>query len=326
MLLARGYEVVGLDTDLYCKSVFGDGLIDVPTIATDVRDVRLSELTGFYAICHLAALSNDPLGNVDPDITFDINFEASVRLARLTKEAGVERFVFSSSCSSYGAAGDELLDENAASNPVTAYGISKVRSEREISQLADTAFSPTFLRNATAYGMSPKLRLDLVLNDFAASAYLDQRIFIKSDGTPWRPLVHVQDICRAFIATLEASRDQIHNEAFNIGRCAENYRVSELADIVAALVPHCKIEYDPAGGPDKRCYRVSCQKVTHRLPGFQPIWDVRRGANELLLAYDQFKLDRRDIQSLRYHRLPVLQRRQAEGLVDQSMRPLLSVS
>lgn len=324
MLQDRGYEVVGLDTDLYRDADFGPTPSPISTLATDVRDVQTKHLEGMEAVIHLAALSNDPLGNLEPQLTYDINHHASVDLARKAKAAGVPRFLFSSSCSSYGAAGDELLTEDAEFNPITPYGESKVQADREISELAEQGFSPTFLRNATAYGFSPRLRLDLVVNDFVAAAFLDKRIFIKSDGTPWRPLVHVQDICSAFIAVLEAPIDAIHNEAFNVGITSENYRVSEIADIVAAVVPGCEIAYDPDGGPDKRCYRVNCDKILSALPSFKPQWDVKRGAEELLDAYQRLGLSAESIESKRFLRLAGLERRQAEGIIDGNLRPVNS--
>src|SRR6266853_2794176 len=229
MLQAAGVHVTGLDNALFADCLFGDAPAAVPELRKDVRDVEAADLEGFDAVIHLAGLSNDPLGNLNPDLTYDINHHASVRLARLAKEVGVRRFLFSSSCSTYGAAGDKILDETADFNPVTPYGRSKVLVEQEVAQLASPEFSPVFLRNATAYGVSPRLRFDLVLNNLMAWALTTGRAFIKSDGTPWRPIVHIEDISRAFLAALEAPRELIHNQAFNVGRSEENYQIRDLA-------------------------------------------------------------------------------------------------
>ncbi|XHX76764.1 MAG: NAD-dependent epimerase/dehydratase family protein [Stenomitos frigidus ULC029] len=325
LLLQHRHEVVGLDSDLFVGSTFGDGIQPIPEIKKDLRDVDVSDLEGFDAVLHLAGLSNDPLGDLNPELTSEINYLASVRLAELAKAAGVSRYIFSSSCSNYGAGGEDWLTEESGFNPVTPYGVSKVRTEQDVSQLADDSFSPTFLRNATAFGVSPRIRFDLVLNNLVAWAFTTGRVYIKSDGTPWRPIVHIEDISRAFIAVLHASRDAIHNEAFNVGRNEDNYRIRELADIVEQVVPGCQIEYAKDAGPDKRCYRVDCSKIARTLPEFQAQWDARKGAEELYAAYQKVGLTLDEFEGPRYKRIAHIQKLMAEGQIDTTLRWQTSV-
>jgi nucleoside-diphosphate-sugar epimerase len=320
MLMQAGHTVFGLDSDLFEQCTFQPGIFDVPQRRIDLRDVQTRDLEGFDAIIHLAALSNDPLSDLNPDITYDINHVASVRLARLAKEAGVPRFLYSSSCSSYGQAGDNFVDERADLHPITAYAISKVRVEQDVAKLADAQFSPTFLRNATAYGVSPRLRFDLVLNNLTAWAYARGRVHIKSDGTPWRPIVHIEDISRAFMAVLAAPREVVHNEALNVGQTDENYRVRQLADIVQNVVPGSRVEYAEGGGPDPRCYRVDFSKIQRLLPEFKPQWTARRGAEELYDAYRRGGLVIEDCEGPRFKRIDHLKHLLATERVDATLR------
>jgi len=320
LLEQAGHEVIGLDSDLYQQCTFGKDLPKVPQIKKDIRDITRKDLQGYDGVIHLAALSNDPLGNLNPDLTMEINHKASVRLARLAKQAGVKRFLFSSSCSTYGAAGDDLTTEESPFNPVTPYGQSKVLVEKDLSKLADDAFCPVFLRNATAFGYSPRLRFDLVLNNLVAWATTTGNIYLKSDGTPWRPLVHVEDISRAFLACLEAPQERVLNQAFNVGRTEDNYRIKELAEIVARVVPDCVVEYAPDAGPDKRTYRVSCEKIQRTLPTFQPQWDAQKGAKELYNAYVDFGLKMDEFEGPSFKRIQHIKLLLAEGKLDKNLR------
>jgi nucleoside-diphosphate-sugar epimerase len=325
MMRAHGFDVVGLDCDLYRRCTFGEGLVEVPTIFKDVRDVEVEDLRGFDAVCHLAGLSNDPLGNLNPELTYDINYRASVRLAEVAKAAGVERFVFSSSCSNYGAAGDKILTEESAFNPVTPYGQSKVLTEREVSKMADESFSPTFLRNATAYGLSPRIRFDLVLNNLVAWAFTTGKIMMKSDGTPWRPIVHIEDIARAFIAVLDAPRYQIHDEAFNVGITQENHRIKDLAGVVGELMPYCQISFAEGAGPDKRCYRVNCDKIAKTL-NYEPQWSAAKGARQLYDAYRQYGLSLEEFEGPTYQRVAHIRKLMEEGVLDEDLRYAVPVA
>jgi nucleoside-diphosphate-sugar epimerase len=325
MLQEVGFDVSGLDSDLFGECIFGDqsichGFQDIPYKRKDIRDIVLSDLKGFDAVVHLCALSNDPLGNFNPDITFEINYEASVRLAKLAKKAGIKRYILSSSCSVYGASEDCMVNEGSKLNPVTPYGTSKLRAEQAISKLADSTFSPTFMRSATAYGVSPMLRFDLVLNNLIAWAYTSKIVLLKSDGTAWRPIVHIEDISRAFIAVLNASRDIIHNQVFNVGRTEENYIVREIAQIVKETVPGSQIKYAKDAEPDKRSYRVDFTKIAQTLTEFKPRWTARMGAKQLYEAFKKFGVALEDFEGPRYRRITYLEKGVNNGDIDKTLR------
>jgi nucleoside-diphosphate-sugar epimerase len=318
---AAGHDVVGLDSGLFSECVFGDPEAAPETILKDIRDIEVSDLDGFDAVVHLAAISNDPLGDLNPQCTFDINHLASTRLAEFAKEAGIQRFLYSSSCSVYGASSpDDVLSEDASFHPVTPYGISKVRVEEDLNKLADDDFSPTYFRNATAYGVSPRLRGDLVVNNLVGWAHAKGSVFIKSDGTPWRPLVHIEDISRAFLAGLEAPREKVHNQAFNVGRTKENYRIREVADLVEEIVVGSRVEYAADGGPDKRCYRVDCSKIDELLPAYKPAWTVRLGVEELYAAYKSIDLKQEDLEGTRYLRIKHISKLIDQDVLDSNLR------
>lgn len=320
MVQMAGHEVHGLDTYFFEGCTLGPEPRDLPAVRLDLRDVRQEHLGGYDAVIHLAALSNDPLGDLDADLTYAINHRASLRLAQLAKAAGVSRFLFASSCSLYGVAGEDMLDERASFNPITPYGESKVRLEHDLHLLADDAFSPTYLRNATAYGLSPRLRFDVVVNNLVGVALTTGEIRVQSDGTPWRPLVHVEDFCRAFLAVLHAPRGLVHDEAFNVGRTEENYQVSALAELVRGELPGTTVRYAEGGGPDPRSYRVSCDKLARTLPEFRPQWTVRTGVAELVRGFRAAGLRPEDFSGSRYVRLRRIRELQQSGRLDAALR------
>lgn len=304
MLMSAGHSVVGLDTNYFEDCTLGQVADIIPEIRKDIRDIVLEDLAGFDAVIHLASLSNDPLGDFDPKITYDINLNATIKLANFAREAGVKRFLFSSSCSIYGAAeGDDFVNEDAPLKPVTPYAESKIRAEETLSKLAGPDFSPVFMRNATAYGFSPRLRADIVLNNLVAWAYTTGKIRIMSDGSPWRPIIHIEDISRAFLIVLAADRQVIHNQTLNIGVNSENYKVRDIANIVKTVVPNAEIEYAGKSGYDPRNYRVDFSKLKNLLPDFSPKWDALSGALELHDAYRVNNIQKDDFLGRKYIRL-----------------------
>jgi nucleoside-diphosphate-sugar epimerase len=320
ILEGAGHDVAGLDSDLFASCTFGPNGHHVESLKADVRDVEADDLAGFDAVIHLAAVCNDPVGDLNPQATYDINHLASVRVAQKAKEAGITRFLFASSCSLYGKAGEDMLTEHAGFAPVTAYGRSKVLAEQDISDLADDSFSPTYLRNATAFGASPRLRADVVVNNLVGYAHTTGEILIQSDGTPWRPLVHVEDISHAFLAVLGAPRELVHDEAFNVGASSENYRIRELAEMVEQVVPGARAAFAEGGGPDKRSYRVDCSKIARVLPDFQPQWTVRRGIEQLYEAYSRNDLTFDEFVGTRYLRINRVRELQEAGRLDDELR------
>jgi nucleoside-diphosphate-sugar epimerase len=319
-LVAAGHDVTGLDTRYYEGCDFGDELAEIATVRRDVRDVTVPDLEGYDAVVHLAALSNDPIGDLNERWTYDINLDATLRVARAAKEAGVKRFVFASSCSMYGASGtDDLLDESAPLRPLTAYAESKARAEEALAEMADEDFVAVSMRNATVYGVSPRLRLDIVLNNLAGWAHTTGRIRLLSDGRSWRPLVHVRDLSRVAVAMLDAPDDLVRGEAFNVGSDDQNYLVRELAEVLAE-VTGCEIEYASDASPDPRSYRVDFSKLARAFPdtGFE--WDSRRGAEELVAAYRSLPLTAELFEGRRYVRLRRLRHLLDAGDLEDGLR------
>jgi nucleoside-diphosphate-sugar epimerase len=320
-LLAAGHQVVGLDVGLYAECTLGEYEDGVENRAVDLRDVRPEDCAGADAVIHLAAICNDPIGNLNPDLTYDVNHRSTIRLAEAAKAAGASRFLFSSSCSLYGAGvTEDLLDETAAFAPVTPYGESKILAEQDLLKLADPGYSPIFLRNATAYGFSPRLRGDLVVNDLVAHALLTGEVRLLSDGMAWRPLVHVDDIASAFVALLEAPRDVVHAKAYNVGQSAENYLIRTVAELVAEAVPDSTVTYAAGAGTDARNYRVSCDLIAREVPGFKPQWTVRTGIDQLIEEYRRTSLRLEDLTGERHQRLKRIKGLQEAGLLDQDLR------
>jgi nucleoside-diphosphate-sugar epimerase len=317
---AEGHEVVGMDTGLFDECDFAAPPDPIPALDVDIRDVEPRHLDGFDAVAHMAALSNDPLGDLNRDLTYDINLHASVRLAEAAKKAGVKRFLFSSSCSLYGAGGEGHLDENAAFYPVTPYGESKVRVEQALSGLADATFSPVYLRNATAYGVSRRLRADIVVNNLVGHALTTGKVLLQSDGTPWRPLVHIRDIIAAFSACLGAPVAAIHNQAFNVGRTSENFQIRQVANMVAEVVPNCEVAFAPGASADARNYRVDFGKAERSLPGYNPTWTLRAGIEELYAAYKAAHLTKEIWLGPKYYRLRTVKGLQERGAIDSELR------
>lgn len=320
-----GHEVVGLDTGLFAAQVLGPPPAAVPSLAVDLRDVTAAQLRGFQAVIHLGALSNDPLGFLDPSLTYAINHEASVRLARLAREVGVERFLYASTCSVYGAAGDELVTEDAPLRPVTPYAESKVMVEADVAEMADGDFTPVYLRNATAFGFSPRLRADIVLNNLVGHAVLTGEVTVLSDGTPWRPLVHARDIAAAFAAALVAPKESVHNRALNVGTERNNVTVAEIAQEVVEAVPGSRLRITGETGSDPRSYRVDFSTIRQVLPGYDAQISVAEGAAELAAAYRRYGLTAEQFKNS-FVRLAVLERRRSEGSLGLDLRPATSAA
>jgi nucleoside-diphosphate-sugar epimerase len=320
ILLANGHNVNGLDTNYFNECIFTNKKRSVPEKSVDIRDVTLGDVEGFDAIIHLAALSNDPLGDLNPKLTYEINFESSVKLAELAKKAGVKKFIFSSTCSVYGTSEGRIVNETTDPIPLTAYADSKVMAEKDISKMASSSFSPTFLRSATAYGVSPRLRSDLVVNNLVGWAYLTGKIYLKSDGQAWRPLVHIEDISRAFLSVLNAESKIVKNQIFNVGKTEENYKIIDVAKLVNQVVPNSIVEFAEGAEPDKRTYRVDFSKIKTYLPSFQPKWTVKKGSEELFQAYEKYNMIMDSLEGARFKRLKHLQKLIDQGRIGADLK------
>jgi len=322
LLMARGHDVVGLDTAFYRDGTLYNDPVGTPVAPMmrymDLRRVTAADLRGFDAVIHLAELSNDPLGQNRPEITFEINHKGSVNLATAAREAGVRRFVYASSCSVYGVGSGDFLDETSPTNPQTAYAKCKVLVERDLTPMADQQFSVVFLRNATAYGPSPRMRFDIVLNDLSAHAWANRKIAMLSDGSPWRPIVHIEDICEAMRCAVEAPADAINGQVFNVGQTGENYRVREIADIVAGAFPGCEVTSGPPSG-DNRSYRVNFDKIHTQLPGFKARWTAKMGAEELRKLFERIDFTRETFEFRAFTRLKQLKYLQRTHQVDDDL-------
>ena len=319
MLLERGHEVLGLDSDLFRSCTFGGNLDSTPTLLKDIRDVSESDFQGVDAVIHLAGLSNDPLGSINAGLTIDINYHATVRVAKLAKKAGVRRFLFSSSCSIYGSGGEGEKREDAEFNPVTPYGESKVLSESALAELADENFAPTYLRNATAYGVSPRLRFDLVVNNLTAWAYATGKVHLKSDGSAWRPIVHIEDISRAFVAALDADEDLVRNRAYNVGVTNENFRVREIAEVIRDAVPGSELKHANGIFSDNRCYKVNFDRLYTEL-NYKPYWNLRKGIRQICNTLNSANLTVEQFEGPAYQRLAHVQELMNTDQLDHDLR------
>lgn len=319
MLTSAGHEVVGLDAGLFEECALTP-FTKPPTIRKDIRNIELRDVANVDAVIHLAGLANDPLGDLDPPLTYEINHAATVRIAELAKRTGVRRFLYASTCSIYGAAGDDEIDEESPPNPVTPYAHSKALAETDLRQLADAAFCPVFLRAATAYGVSPYLRFDLAVNNLVAWAYTTNQVYLKSDGTSWRPLVHVQDIAHAYLTLLHAPSELVWAQAFNVGRTEENYRIARLAEMVQQTVTGSRLIKASDAGPDKRSYRVRCDKIHQTLSEFQPQWNVQRGIEEIYDVMRSRGLEGKDFEGPRYNRIAHVRQLMDQGRLDSNLR------
>jgi len=320
LLLARGHDVTGLDIDLFRRCTFGGTIADVPNICKDIRDVKPADLHGFDCVMHLAGLCNDPLGDLNPAATDEINHIAAVRVARAAREAGVPKFIFSSTVLTYGAGGGIEVDETCPLNPLTPYARAKVDAEKGLLALSDDSFAVTILRNATAFGWSPRIRFDLVLNNLVAWACTTGRIYMKSDGTPWRPIVHVEDIARAFIATAEAPADVVAGQVLNVAKPGENYQVRDIASLVASTVPDSRIEYAPDAKPDPKCFRVKTDRITRLLPAYKPVWTAAEGVRQVYEMVRALGLKLEEFEGPRYQRLAHARKLIADGLLTSDLR------